>query len=454
MAYLPIVIPYPGTPGALFFDRKNITDFLDLYSQLCADYYLLESEKIYRLPWYCEFFTGNYIKILIKGADWAAVRSILRKEYKDNDLDQLMNSREFLEALKKKSRSDKDDILYYCRLFASISKGLVLRRRLDPYTQCQWFLQGLPETILTELFYRYDIDLEDEDDIDFDDLLEKALVLIRCKKWLADFIEEKESTWMFRNPQKDQPTTHVNHRFMPPVVLPPTLTTPDIVRPLTSTTRNLTPTIRVVQGSVPVARIGTVQAKRMDSLELIQGDNDCGLNPDPAENILEDLNTLFADCGSVNEEMMQVGVCSIGSVKLSERSRNVSRGGPYYFSAEPIDKTRMSATGHILSRERGFRHGNLLNSSRLMKCEDHGWLGSAWIEHDRSGLHLLWISDFYTQPASTGDLDGYFLPVEGDYTFLFVFFQGPRPLAYHTTAPTENCSPYAIPPQEPWTRLP
>ena len=36
---------------------------------------------------------GRYIKILIKGADWATVKSILRKEFKNDDLDQLMNSR-------------------------------------------------------------------------------------------------------------------------------------------------------------------------------------------------------------------------------------------------------------------------------------------------------------------------------------------------------------------------
>ena len=82
LAYIRMVIPYPGTPGAPFFDGQNTTDFLDRCSQLYADYRLSESEKIYHLPWYYESFTGNYIKVLIKGADWAAVRSKLRREYK------------------------------------------------------------------------------------------------------------------------------------------------------------------------------------------------------------------------------------------------------------------------------------------------------------------------------------------------------------------------------------
>ena len=125
LAYVPMEIPYPGTSGAPFFGGQNITHFLDLYDQLCSDYRLSEFEKIYRLPWYCEFFLGKYVRILIKGANWAAARSILRTEYKDNDLDQLMNSREFLEALKKKPRSEDHD---HDHMFSSISRDLIFRR--------------------------------------------------------------------------------------------------------------------------------------------------------------------------------------------------------------------------------------------------------------------------------------------------------------------------------------
>lgn len=85
-----------------------------------------------------------------------------------------MNSRVFLKALKKKPRSEDDDLLHYCQLFASISRDLVLRKRLDLYRRCQWSLQGLPERVVMEIFYRFEIDLEDDDGLDFGDLLEKA----------------------------------------------------------------------------------------------------------------------------------------------------------------------------------------------------------------------------------------------------------------------------------------
>ena len=204
---------------------------------------------------------------------------------------------------------------------------------------------------------RHDIGLEYDDGVKFDDLLEKALVLIGCRKRLAYFVEEKKSTWTFTNPRKDQPTAQVNHHNMPPIVFPPTPTTPDIIRPFTSTTRDSTPMVR----SVPVTRVTTVE-----------WDNDCGLIPASAKNILEDPSAIFADCGSVEEEKMQVGVHLIGVVKLSKHSSNASRGGPYCFSVEAIDGTRMSATGRISARERRSRLGNLLISDRPMKYKDHG----------------------------------------------------------------------------------
>ncbi len=78
-------------------------------------------------------------------------------------------------------------------MFASISRHLISRQRLDRYTQCQWFLQGLPKKIVMEIFYWYDIDLEDDNSLDFDDILEKALVLVKRSNYLADFIWDREN---------------------------------------------------------------------------------------------------------------------------------------------------------------------------------------------------------------------------------------------------------------------
>lgn len=49
---------------------------------------------------------------------------------------------------------------------------------------------------IEETLYRHGVDLEDYHSIDFEDLLEKALVLIRYRKWFADFIKEDESNYL------------------------------------------------------------------------------------------------------------------------------------------------------------------------------------------------------------------------------------------------------------------
>lgn len=103
-----------------------------------------------------------------------------------------MYSQEFLKALKKKAYFEDNNLMYYCWLFISISKNLVLKQRLDWYTQCQWFLQELPEKIMIEIFYWYNINLENNGNLDFDNLLEKSLILVKCRKYLADFIQNKE----------------------------------------------------------------------------------------------------------------------------------------------------------------------------------------------------------------------------------------------------------------------
>ncbi len=80
--YSRAVMPYPGSLGAPFFEGFNITDFLESYSRMCTDYQVDEQEKIKRLSWYCELFTGKYIETLISssGTSWAALCKVLREE--------------------------------------------------------------------------------------------------------------------------------------------------------------------------------------------------------------------------------------------------------------------------------------------------------------------------------------------------------------------------------------
>lgn len=66
-----------------------------------------------------------------------------------------------------------------------------MRRRLNLNTQCQWSLQR-PRKSGDEIFYRHDIDLEDDNGLDFGDLIEKVPIVAKRRKCLADFIGGKK----------------------------------------------------------------------------------------------------------------------------------------------------------------------------------------------------------------------------------------------------------------------
>ena len=56
------------------------------------------------------------------------------------------------------------------------------------FTQSQWFLQGLLFTIQTEIFSYYKLNPDDNQHIDFADLLKKALGLLGAKKMLVELV--------------------------------------------------------------------------------------------------------------------------------------------------------------------------------------------------------------------------------------------------------------------------
>ncbi len=131
-----------------------------------------------------------------------------------------------------------------------------------------------------EIFYRYNIDLEDDDDLDFGDLLEKVLVLVKRRKFLADFIQDKE--------------TDLVHKYTEPQKVP---TTPNIVE---SSSNPSPPTrIQAIQGAIqediPVVQVPTSRIVEVKAGEVRSGVDDCILISDPAEDFYEDLDTLFTN---------------------------------------------------------------------------------------------------------------------------------------------------------------
>lgn len=61
-----MVMSYPKMPKTLFFDGKNVTNFLDKFSDFYGDYKLFNEEKIKQLPKYCKMQIEQTIEIMKK----------------------------------------------------------------------------------------------------------------------------------------------------------------------------------------------------------------------------------------------------------------------------------------------------------------------------------------------------------------------------------------------------
>lgn len=141
------------------------------------------------------------------------------------------------------------------------------------------------------------MDLEDDNGLDFGNLLEKSLVLIKRRKFLADFMQDKE--------------TDLADKCTEPVS-----TAPNIVQSFKYTAQDLTPTIRLRtnQGGVPSGRIGTMQVRQTEITKPILDHSDCTSSPDSTKDILEDQSAFFLVCWP-SDEVLQVHVSSVGILK-------------------------------------------------------------------------------------------------------------------------------------------
>lgn len=67
-----------------------------------------------------------------------------------------------------------------------------------------------------ETFYQYDINLEDNNYLDFRDLLNEVLVLVQHRKFLAGFIYDKEIDLVYKYTESQKVST-------PPNIIKPSL---------------------------------------------------------------------------------------------------------------------------------------------------------------------------------------------------------------------------------------
>jgi len=91
------------TSKVLYFEEKNMTDFLERYEDFSDDYELNQINRFCKLSRYCNKIIDNSIKTMIKhiNFNWQELKKMMKKKYEKDDTDQQLNSRNFSENLQE-----------------------------------------------------------------------------------------------------------------------------------------------------------------------------------------------------------------------------------------------------------------------------------------------------------------------------------------------------------------
>ena len=187
-------MPPPGSAGAPFFDGSNITDFIDDYSIMCCDYGVMNSMQLKRMPKYCTAIIAAQVKALPEytGGDWDAMARRLSKDYIDQDVNQKIRSRAYLEQYKQSSPDKKEGLKNYCRQFRSLATQVIEKKELDEYTACLWFIQGLMEKRRAKVVKKGGIKMEEAVTYKLERLIAAAEVISEEERGLK-FLETRYS---------------------------------------------------------------------------------------------------------------------------------------------------------------------------------------------------------------------------------------------------------------------
>jgi len=152
--------------GALYFDGKDVTDFIAHWEDLTIDW--THSQHIKKVSLYCEKLIGKYWKTFetyVTGTSWNEFRAALITEFKEDDIEQKKNTEMYLQSLVQSMRMTKDPSVARYRAFifefAERLTLLVSKLILNEHTRVFMFLQALSDKIGDKLCKQCNIDIDD-----------------------------------------------------------------------------------------------------------------------------------------------------------------------------------------------------------------------------------------------------------------------------------------------------
>ena len=171
----------------LHFDEHNITKFLERFEKQCDEYEIIEKKWWIKLFRYCIRFIAEFMKIFSSYIDrsWKIFEKKIRKEYKDQNIEQMINFRPFLKEFKNKIRKN-NQMRIYSRQFKNISIKLIKWEQLNIYTQCSWYLQRLSNSYRIKLIRKHNFNSFDSNIMIFELVYKTMIVMIDINNVLQE----------------------------------------------------------------------------------------------------------------------------------------------------------------------------------------------------------------------------------------------------------------------------
>ncbi|KMW68401.1 hypothetical protein BDDG_12798 [Blastomyces dermatitidis ATCC 18188] len=122
-------MPMPGTPGALFFDGKDVTTFVNRFEMMRTLHHVADID-LPLLQNYCSMKLQRYVdQLVLNHKTWDGVSRQLLADFWREDSHQQMYNQSYLCTLSSKMHSDQN-ILVYCCQFCGITMQLIQRNEL------------------------------------------------------------------------------------------------------------------------------------------------------------------------------------------------------------------------------------------------------------------------------------------------------------------------------------
>ena len=163
----------------LHFDEYNIIKFLEYFEKQCDEYENIEKKWWIKLFRYCIKFIAEFMKIFSSYIDrnWKVFEKKMWKEYKNQDIEQIINFRSFLKKFKNKVKKN-NQMRIYSRQFKNISIKLIKWEQLNIYIQCSWYLQRLSNFYRIKLIRKHNFNSSDLNIMIFEFIYKTVIVMI------------------------------------------------------------------------------------------------------------------------------------------------------------------------------------------------------------------------------------------------------------------------------------